>query len=83
MYGERVLPEIDASLCNGCGTCVEACPEDALAIVDGVAALVEGIEDCSYCGACEAACPIGAIGCPYEIVLEEQANQEGRRRGAH
>ena len=28
--GGRALPEIDNSLCNGCGACVAVCPEDAI-----------------------------------------------------
>ena len=41
--------------CLGYGTCVEACPFDAIHIVDGVA-LVDK-EACKACGKCVAACP--------------------------
>ena len=41
--------------CMGFGTCVKACPFDAIHIVDGVA-LVDK-EACKACGKCVAACP--------------------------
>ncbi len=66
----NVLPVIDPDLCNGCGECVDACPEEALVIVDGIAVLASDEADCTYCGACEEACQTEAICCPYEIVVE-------------
>lgn len=45
--------------CDGCGACLEACPEGALYLVDGRAAVDEG--RCRECEACVAACPSGAI----------------------
>jgi len=60
---------IDEFKCNGCGLCVEACHEGALALVNGKAKLVR--EDfCDGLGACLPVCPCGAIsfieacGCP-------------------
>ena len=51
---------IDESKCDGCGLCVEACHEGALAIVDGKAKMVR--EDyCDGIGDCLPACPRGAI----------------------
>ncbi len=56
----RNIIEIDREKCNGCGNCVIACAEGALAIVDGVATLVKD----SYCdglGACLGDCPTDAL----------------------
>ena len=41
--------------CRACGACVEACPEEALALEDGK--LVEIAGRCRACGACAEACP--------------------------
>jgi len=51
---------IDEFKCNGCGLCVEACHEGALALVNGKAKLVR--EDfCDGLGDCLPVCPTGAI----------------------
>ncbi len=51
---------IDESKCDGCGLCVNACHEGALALVDGKAKLVR--EDmCDGMGDCLPACPRDAI----------------------
>ena len=41
--------------CLGEGTCVKACPFDAIHIVDGIAVVDK--EACKACGKCVAACP--------------------------
>jgi NAD-dependent dihydropyrimidine dehydrogenase PreA subunit len=56
----RQIIRIDEGRCNGCGQCVTACAEGALAIVDGKARLIKE----SYCdglGACIGECPQGAL----------------------
>ncbi len=56
----RKIIEIDEERCDGCGKCVLACAEGAVAIVDGKARLVKD----SYCdglGACIGECPQGAL----------------------
>ena len=50
---------IDAERCDGCGSCVEACPTGAVYLVEGKATLDEAL--CRECEACLAACPAGAI----------------------
>ncbi len=68
------IPEIDLAKCNGCGDCVEQCPPGAADLVDGKAAITRA-EDCDYCTECEALCPVGAIRCPFEIVLRPPRGQ--------
>ncbi len=43
--------------CVACGTCVDACPCNAIEVQD--VAVVN--DDCAGCGACVDACPTGAI----------------------
>ena len=51
---------IDESKCDGCGLCVDACHEGALALVDGKAKLVRP-NFCDGMGDCLPACPRDAI----------------------
>lgn len=53
-------PVIDTVQCIGSSSCVKACPEGALGIVDGKAALTNAAA-CIGHGACHAACPFEAI----------------------
>ena len=57
---KRTIVRIDADKCNGCGLCVSACAEGAIAIVDGKACLVSETY-CDGLGACLGECPQGAI----------------------
>lgn len=52
--------------CLGLGSCVRACPENAIRIVDGVAVVDRA--RCIGCGLCAKACPKGII----ELVPEKQ-----------
>lgn len=51
---------IDKQKCNGCGLCVNACHEGAIAMIDGKASLVNG-NLCDGIGDCLPACPMDAI----------------------
>lgn len=53
--GSRLCP----NGCIGLGTCVSACPFNAISVVDGVA--VVNYEQCKGCGVCVAACPKSII----------------------
>ena len=71
------LPRINASLCSGCGRCVETCPTQALAEIRGKAYLLHP-ERCTYCALCEDLCPDGAIALPFLIVFapSQLANED-------
>jgi ferredoxin-type protein NapF len=49
--------------CTACGACVEACPENVLAIAGGGHPVFDPTRgECTFCGACARACASGAIG---------------------
>jgi Na+-translocating ferredoxin:NAD+ oxidoreductase subunit B len=49
---------VDADLCEGCGTCLDRCQMDAIALDGGVATILE--HRCIGCGLCVTSCPPGA-----------------------
>ncbi len=64
VHTSNYQPAIDASLCNGCGKCVDACPVEAMTLVSAndphkprrrTARLEEGL--CLGCGVCIQSCP--------------------------
>jgi NAD-dependent dihydropyrimidine dehydrogenase PreA subunit len=65
-------PEIDDGLCTGCGDCVAACPEGALALEEGRVVFLRA-QDCRYCGDCEELCRAGAISRSFEILFSDEA----------
>lgn len=56
----RKIIKINEELCNGCGLCVDACHEAAIALVDGKAKLLRD-DYCDGLGNCLPACPVNAI----------------------
>jgi len=56
----RRIINIDSDKCNGCGLCVDACHEGAIALINGKAKLVRE-DHCDGLGDCLPACPAGAI----------------------
>lgn len=65
--------------CLGYGTCVEACPFDAIHIVDGVAVVDK--EKCKACGKCVAACPrqlIELIPYTQQTFVQCNSNEKGK-----
>lgn len=73
----KKLIKIDREKCDGCGLCVTACHEGAIAIVDGKAELVsESL--CDGLGDCLGACPRDAI-----TITEVEAGHHGRHEHGH
>ena len=63
--------------CMGFGSCVKACPFDAVHIIDGIA--VVDPEACKACGKCVAACPNNLIELvPYEAPVKVLCNSKDK-----
>jgi ferredoxin len=68
---KRKIIHIDEDLCDGCGSCVPGCPEQALLVVEtpkGPKARLVKEFYCDGLGACIGSCPTGAL-----AVTEEDA----------
>jgi ferredoxin len=68
VHTTNYLPAVDASGCNGCGKCVDACPVEAMTLVsanDPVKARKRRAEldasVCLGCGVCTRVCPTDAL----------------------
>ncbi len=62
---------IDTDTCTACDCCIDACPCDAIIIVDGQHTIDP--ELCVECGACYDACEFGSI---FESDLESIPKQD-------
>ncbi len=60
MNATNFISEVDDNKCQGCGTCVEKCPVNAISLNDDNIAEVNK-EICIGCGICAHFCPEGAI----------------------
>jgi electron transfer flavoprotein alpha subunit len=63
---------VNLKKCNGCETCLESCPFDAIEITDGKAYINEY---CNLCMACLSVCPEGAISEKEEASGERRASK--------
>ncbi len=70
---------IELNRCDGCGVCVEVCPEGAISLVDGAARIDSG--SCTECEACVRTCPTEAIRVARPVaVRKEPAGAVAERR---
>jgi len=70
----RPVVSIDRKVCaasTGCDQCVEACPADALANVDGAIRVTR--RSCVSCGLCQSACPTSAAQLPGQTIAQLEA----------
>ena len=51
--------KVDKDLCVGCETCIDECPSEAIAMVEGFAVIDK--EKCIDCNTCIDVCPSAAI----------------------
>src|SRR5262245_29758693 len=75
-------PIINVATCIGCHACVDACPHDVLAIVNGKAALV-AVEQCMEDTSCQVECPTVPKSCIVvnsvkKIPERKVPNRDGR-----
>jgi len=76
---KKIAFMVDAELCVGCGSCVDACPMKILALEDGVCVITD-ISKCLECGTCIKECPTNAITLPGVKLSPKE--KEGKKDNA-
>ncbi|NOZ01951.1 MAG: 4Fe-4S dicluster domain-containing protein [Deltaproteobacteria bacterium] len=65
--------KVDKTKCDGCGTCAEVCPVEAIGI-EKIAVI--DFDECLECFACVDQCPVGAL------LIEEEQDQQAAVAGS-
>jgi thioredoxin reductase (NADPH) len=68
-------PVVDPVLCIGCHACVEACPHDVLAIVNGVSTAI-ALDQCMEDTSCTVECPTSPKACIVINTSKKIANRK-------
>ncbi len=58
--GIMIVIKMNPELCNGCGACVDNCPNRVFQLVRGKSQVVNS-KDCMACYLCETVCPMSGI----------------------
>ncbi len=58
--GNNMVALIDKEKCDGCATCIDACPAEAITMGDDEKAKVDA-DECVDCEVCVDECPNGSI----------------------
>lgn len=67
---ERYCSVTDAAYCNGCGTCIAACPTGARSLNEDEALPQVNPKLCTACGCCIGTCPLGA--CDFKAITAHE-----------
>lgn len=70
------VPEVNETLCTGCGKCARVCQFNAIVSIGKTKAMVFS-DLCHGCGACEKICPTGAIKEVFEPVGHIDSGRSG------
>ncbi len=71
-----VTLQIDQDKCNGCGMCMEVCPQQVFTLAGKTSSITDR-DACMECGACARNCPQQAIyvrpgvGCAYAVLMDK------------
>lgn len=71
-----VTLKLDQSKCNGCGMCLEVCPQQVFSITGRISSITDR-DACMECGACARNCPQEAIyvrpgvGCAFAVLMDK------------
>ena len=69
----EVSPKVSQDHCTACGLCIESCPVNAIAKVEGKVKILEN--ECIGCAQCISVCPVKAV----RIVWSESYDMIGER----